>query len=152
MKVVADLPQAGKMVADASTEVVIHTTNGAQITWPFNSLVLHNVVVITLPANAQYSISSGEIGSLLRDVHRLSVNQSQQTANWDELMSLKAQSNVLAVFFRDNYAEEIAAGEHARYNTAVDVVLHYLTVERAVAKWGFWERLRFAFFGHGHGH
>lgn len=72
------------------------------------------------------------IEQLERQVAALDTARKQATQNYRDYLELNEAMNRLAVFIRNNYAQEIARGEHTNMKTAADVAIYYMGKERAV--------------------
>ena len=87
--------------------------------------------------------TSPELEALKKDVARLTeqlqgaVDMARslvaQMANYQQMLKLQYQMNRLAVFLRENYAEEIASGKHAGMDSAIDAAIYYMSRERELS-------------------
>lgn len=71
------------------------------------------------------------IEQLERRVVALDTARKQATQNYHEYLELNEAMNRLAIYIRNNYAQEIARGDHTNLRTAVDVAIRYMSLERA---------------------
>jgi hypothetical protein len=95
--------------------------------------ILHRIVYRLFQKQclaAMQSLTTERIVKLETELHRLQIIEAQRGAGWDQLTKQQDELNELALFVRENYAREIAAGEHRNMPRMVDLVRHYLAKER----------------------
>jgi len=65
------------------------------------------------------------------EINRLTRTLAVVRAGAEPLEHLVSQESRLGLFFRENYAAEIASGQHARFGSdTAALVIHYLSIER----------------------
>jgi hypothetical protein len=84
---------------------------------------------------------------LAREGEALKTANAALTVSYAEFNRMKQQQDKLALYFRERYGAEIAAGRHGAFADAADCAIYYLSRERDLAGKGFWGRLRYLLWG-----